>query len=221
MKKEAILIIMGLIIVLFAIEVYAAGSSGNSQGSSTTGLQQAANHSANNSAAQPVAGCEAKTTIKERVKCRLEKRIRYAQGNQIHESCRRLGAADKENCRRLYQEIQGCYEKRGTEKDRCFKLKTGFAASAVSGHGVNKEAARGYLVSLLYDLEQKVEDKVEQGVITSDQGAALVDKIIQIKEKILNKAPGSEIRPLIRELKQLWRQTFGPANQNNRTGNQS
>ena len=32
-------------------------------------------------------------------------------------------------------------------------------------------------------------------------------------------APGSEIRPLIRELKQLWRQTFNPtsANQGNQT----
>ena len=106
MKKEVILIVIGLIIVLSAIEVYAIGNSGNAPANNP--FANAANGAQNNqnqnnpvidifgnatNYSASVQECEAKTTIKERVKCRLEKRIKYAQGNQIHESCRAFGAA--------------------------------------------------------------------------------------------------------------------------------
>ncbi len=209
MKKLIIIFILLSSIIIFSGFAFALGNSGNAAGNNTApGNPTAINRSANNSAVQPVAGCEDKTTVRERVKCRLQNRIRNDPDTQTHESCRNLGATSKENCRTLYKEIRGCYEKSGTEKDKCFKLKTGFAKSAVSGQGVNKEAARKYLVTLLYELEERVEKKQEAGDITADQGADLVAKIIEVKEKILQNVPGSEIRPLIQELKQTWRQTF-------------
>ena len=206
MKKEINLIVSLLIFIfVFSAFAYAESSSGNAPGNPT-----AANNSANNSAVQPVAGCEDKTTVRERVKCRLQigAGVNYNNTNQTHESCRNLATTSKENCRRLYQEIKECYNKEGREKDRCFKLKTGFATSAVSGQGINKEAARKYLVTLLYELEERVEEKQAAGIITADQAADIITKIVEIKEKILQNVPGSEIRPLLQQLKQTWRQVF-------------
>lgn len=218
--KKVNLIVASLFIflIVFSAFAYAAGSSGNSDSRSD---DDEPNDVDNDVRMQ----CENMPTIERRVKCRLmnEDAIKRAvtQRNitEVHESCRNLNVSSKENCRRLYKETKECYAKNGAEKTRCFKLKTGFAKSAVSGQGINKEAARSYLVTLLYELEERIEDKVEDGIITADEGAALIAKIVEIKEKIMMGAPGSEIRPLIQELKRLWMQTFRPVPSN--AGNQT
>lgn len=217
MKKELKIQVLSLIfIIVFSAFAYAEGTSASSSANTPeTNAQRTAP-----AQAAAVLMCDSRTALKERIKCRLQNRIETNYQERLHESCRNLNTQSKENCRRLYQEIKSCYQETGTAKDRCFKIKTGFATSAVSGQGTNKEAARNYLVTLLYDLEERVEEKQEAGIITAEQASDLIAKIVEIKEKILQNENGSEIRPLIRELKQLWRQTFAPTqNPSNTTSN--
>ena len=216
MNGTKVIASMFILVLLVSTFVYAAGSSGGGSSSNSDNPPVV-------TAPQRI-NCEANTLREDRIRCRMDNKGRLMQNSsEIHESCRNLNATSKENCRRLYQETKECYGKNGTEKDRCFKLKTGFATSAVSGQGVNKEAARQYLVTLLYELEERVEEKEEAGVITAEKATEIIAKIVQIKEKILQGSPGSEIRPLIRELKQLWRVAFGSGNASslNNTGTNS
>jgi hypothetical protein len=147
--------------------------------------------------------CETFTTVKERVKCRL------TQGQEKEttpEPCRQLAIATK--CVQYYKDSLPCYELKGKEKDTCFKTKSGFTTKNVRSERARGEpslgAIRYYALALLYDLEERVEDAVDDKTITADEGAQLISDIIAIKVKVLEKAPVSEIKTDVAALKQKW-----------------
>ena len=61
--------------------------------------------------------------------------------------------------------------------------------------------ARDYIVLLLYDLQEKIEGAIESGKVTSEEGALAIDKIVAIKELILQGKSKDEIRPLLVDLR--------------------
>ena len=221
MKKRTILIqISLLLIVLLAVSIYAVGSStGNSDSSisSSTDSSNSSNKAKQNTKAieaeRQAAGsiiaaanksqadnCESQSTLNARIKCRLEKRgIEFL--NVTEESCRVL--ANPANCQSLYAKVASCYDLNGQQKDQCFKRIAGFTKAKVKDEASanNKESLKNYLIFLLYNLQEKIEDAYEEGEITTEQTSESISLIIQIKQKILRNQTKSQIKPFIQELK--------------------
>src|SRR3989344_4932075 len=147
--------------------------------------------------------CESFATVKERVKCRLEN---GQQKETTPEPCRQLAIAAK--CVQYYKDTITCYDLNGKEKDQCFKTKAGFETKDVRSERARGEpslgAIRYYALALLYDLEERAEDAVDDGRLTSDEGAELIADIVSIKVKILEKAPVSDIRKEVAALQAKW-----------------
>lgn len=148
--------------------------------------------------------CESFTTRIERIKCRLEKK--GLEISSVEESCRSL--ANPSNCQSLYNKVNSCYDQNGIQKDQCFKRIAGFIGKGKlesEAKANNKGALRNYAVFLLYDLQERVEEANEQGKIDAQRSAQVIELIIQIKEKLFLDKPKEEIRPLIIQLKSLWK----------------
>ena len=63
--------------------------------------------------------------------------------------------------------------------------------------------ARDYVVLLLYDIQEKIEHAVENERIDSEKGAEVIDKIVEIKEAILNGESKQVVKPLLQELRAM------------------
>ncbi|HLC77942.1 MAG TPA: hypothetical protein VJH92_02365 [Candidatus Nanoarchaeia archaeon] len=149
--------------------------------------------------------------MKERIKCRLENHNRFENFSDSDESCE--GLRNKGLCVALYVISQNCYKiEDGEKRDRCFKMVSEFREIHV-GSEVNesenkteaRERVKHYMVLVLYNLQQKVEKAVNKSKLTSEQGASLIEKIVEIKQSILNGESKESIKSQIRELKNLWK----------------
>lgn len=69
----------------------------------------------------------------------------------------------------------------------------------------SREKVRHYMVLVLYNLQERVEKAVEKERLTVDEGAILVNKIVEIKRAILDGAAKTEIRTMLQELREIWR----------------
>lgn len=145
--------------------------------------------------------CEDFKTVKERVECRL---VNGTTSETLPESCR--DRSDSSACTKLYKDVLPCYKLNGKEKDKCFKMHAGFkgiSVAAESGRG-NKKGIDNYLLFLLYDLEEKVEDAYKDGKISSSNAAELISDITELKKAINDGKPKSEITDSIKMLKLKW-----------------
>lgn len=229
MQKELVFIIMIALSFLLVISVaYAAGiseggSSSGSDGSTSnnTGITRASqnnvtsetsvvtNESADATTNKTRIDCESSETRRERIKCRLQNRTLAEKPVNVPEACRRL--SNPQACIALYNKVRPCYQLEGRNKDRCFKIASGFTKTNLSEEmQARAEKARNYLITLLYDLEERVESAVDSGKITAEKGAEIIDLIVKIKQDILDKKPRQEIRAGLSQLKELW----GAANLN-------
>ena len=179
MKKLALLLVT---MVLLSTLVFAKG--GSSGGSVTQPVVEPA-----------APDCESFTALKERVKCRLE----FGQEKETTpEPCRAIVGNDW--CVALYKDSVPCYEKTGKEKGMCLKQ----VAKVEKVKGADKKAVRNYVVLLLYDLEERVEDGQKDGEITLDQASELITDIVAIKEMVLTHEPPGQIKKALADLKAAW-----------------
>ncbi len=219
-KLEHVFIVV-LILVLMSVIVYAVGSStgGSSGGSGSS--SSAAGSSINTSSEKndeetvnqstpsttqteaETVDCEGKSTRIERIQCRLEKR--GIEFDVTEESCR--GLPNPNNCQSLYNKVASCYDMNGIQKDQCFKRVAGFLSGNVKDEASanNKGAIRNYIVFLLYDLQEKVEDVYNEGGISSEDAASLIDLIVETKQAVMLNETKETIKPLIDRLKNEWR----------------
>jgi hypothetical protein len=121
-----------------------------------------------------------------------------AELNTIEESCRVF--SDPANCQNSYKKVLPCYDLKGPEKNKCFK-KIAFANENANIKSQNKEQVRNYVVYLLYDVQEKIEDAHEERKISSQEAAVVIDLIIKIKQDLFIKKTKQEIKPQIEELK--------------------
>lgn len=148
--------------------------------------------------------CENFNIRLERVKCRLEKK--GLDTSSVEESCRVL--PNPSNCQALYNKVNSCYDLNGVQKDQCFKRIAGFIGKGNlenEAKANNKGALRNYVVFLLYDLQERVEEANEQGKLDTQKSAQIIDIIIQIKEKLFLDKSKNEIKPLLEQLKNIWK----------------
>ena len=158
--------------------------------------------------------CEANDAIRDRIKCRLgeERKARlqardYVQDSDVvPEACRRLGVDSKERCRAFYTKTATCYERdHGKTRDECFKRAAGITRAKLD-RNTDEGAVRNYIVAVLYNLEERIEDVNDEGKITDDEAADLLAQITDIKHSILNEdKTREEIRTDMQEFKQDFR----------------
>jgi len=182
-----------LVFFLFSIliiSVYAAGGGG---GGSSGGSSGGGGGSSSSSYKESKIDCETLSTLKARIKCRIE------TGNQsysVPEPCR--GLSNENECSELYKKVNPCYEENGTEKDICFKKIALYNKNLPS-------SVRNYLSFLLYDLQERVEEAYEDRYIDADQATGLIEDIIKIKVLVYKNRPASEIRLSIDRFKSEWK----------------
>ena len=185
MKK--VFIITTIFLLLSSIFIYGAGGGGGGSSSKAFRPEERS--------------CEDRSSIKDRVQCRLEKK----EEGTIHESCRVLERTD--DCATLYRRVYSCYEKTGKEKDECFKQKARFTYKTVKKEaGVSSENVRNYLLFLLYDLEERVEEAYDEGKLTSEEAAELISDIVEIKQAILLGKSKSDVKSLLNPFKNKWKE---------------
>ena len=153
-----------------------------------------------------VVDCEDSDDRRSRIKCRLDyirknKKEFESSSRVLPEACRKIG--DKEGCEKLYLKSEICYEKSGRSKNKCFKRLANFANAKLKDENPSgrSQKARDYVVLLLYDIQEKIEYSVEEGRVDSEKGSSAIEKIVEIKELILNGESKNVVRPLIKELR--------------------
>jgi hypothetical protein len=203
MKK---LIVLFTLLTIVSTFVYAAGSStGNSDpiDSSTTAL----NSTSPNTTSDSKIDCETRhpDNRKDRITCRFEykNKLKTPEYDRIPEACR-LNSERKEKCKQLYQKSAKCYNKNtAREKKACFLKESGVNQGQLI-RNTNKETKRNYLVLLLYELQERIEDWEEDGSISSEDASTLIESIVEIKQDILNGETKQTIKPKIREFRKQF-----------------
>lgn len=199
---------LALILLVSVSMIYAAGGStgGTSSGTNwNNGTSNSTNSSNNTNGSENnrKVDCEDKLTLRERIKCRFENKDNLVElPDTIPEPCR--NAERRAACVALYRESAACYKiDDSVERKGCFLRKSGVLQGGTL-RSANSETKRDYVILLLYELQERVEGFVDSGKMTVDEGTAIVEKIVLIKEDILAGKKRTEIMPDIRELKSLY-----------------
>ena len=215
-----------VLILLVSVPVFAAGSSTRSADTSsaptTVNTQKSdtnQSNETNSSNPETLEECEEFNERRERIKCRLQVlRERgedyveqYNERSQRYEACERLAnvidveITSKEECRDLYAKVRPCYDLQGKEKLICFKRYNGLLNKYF--REAEKKDIRNYIVTLLYELQERIENALEEGKIKDeDKAAEVIDKIVEIKEDIMNGETRDIVKPKIIELKVLMKE---------------
>ena len=157
--------------------------------------------------------CEDIDTPRERIKCRFQnKAVARAESSAVtEEACR--GQARAEECKQLYVISKSCYDiNSATAKKRCFLEKAGININA-SGtfRAAPNDSKRNYVILLLYELQERIENMEERGALSTDKATNLITQIVEIKKLILEGKPRSEIVPKIQQFKTDYREIVGTA----------
>ena len=153
--------------------------------------------------------CEGYEDRKGRTECRLRyirehKEEFKASYDKAPEACRGLSKAKIKRCKTFYKKSQKCYVEKGRAKNKCFKRLANFAKAKLKDEKVDKnKKSRDYVVLLLYDIQEKIEKAIENERVGVDKGAEAIDKIVEIKEDILNGIKKNDIKPKMLQLRTL------------------
>ena len=224
--KRGVIFFSALILafVFFAAFVQAAGDS-TVDPTETDGADDSAidptdlENTDDSSGTQASAVCADRENLRDRIKCRLDNRQDVdpynarararaaAAGNSdraisIPEACRNLGVDNKERCRTFYTKVRHCYDLAASEKDRCFRSQTGIDKLREA----SQEKVRDYLVSLLYELQERIEKLSENDRIDSDDAAEAIALIVEIKEDLLTGEGKETVKPMLQDLREKIRE---------------
>ena len=205
-KKIFLTIIIFSLLLIMAISVYAAGSSGSSnQATNTVGDSDPA-----------FVDCE-KGDLRTRIKCRLDNagNVLTVSGSDIDESCRELQqdvtsdvGFTLQDCQKLYSDSgedgQNCYDLALTPKQRhrCFLSVAGLDPDKILSDQIDdKKRLRMYIILRLYNAQEKIEAAFERGCLDKEVGADLITQIIEIKIALQDGTPKEDIRQKLQSLR--------------------
>lgn len=155
--------------------------------------------------------CEDKGTLRDRIRCRFENPsvARSEAYNSIEEACRDHNKTQA--CEALYNRAAVCYTQLNhSAKKECFLRESGININSQGTFRASPdENKRNYVVLLLYELQERIEEYQEEGKITTDQATSLIAKIIEIKKMILAQESRSSIIVKINEFKQEYKDIIG------------
>lgn len=159
--------------------------------------------------------CGGYLDIKDRVKCRVGLREEQAKEyeNFFPEECRSWKNQDQ--CVKLYQKVQDCWEKEKGSQVACLRQKVGVLDVKQQKQACGKDQAcldklKGDVFTLiklrLYHLEEEAEEREEEGRITEEE---LVDFVVQMEQSKLafNEAKSKlERKNVILQAQKYWQE---------------
>lgn len=148
--------------------------------------------------------------LRDRIKCRFDNN-RFENFSESDETCE--GLRNTGLCVALYVRSQNCFKsEEGEKRDRCFKMVAEFKEDQINKE-INKsenktqsrEKLRLYMVLVLENLQKRIEKAVNNSKITSAQGAVLIEKLVEIKQAVLDGEDKPVLKSQIQELKNMWK----------------
>lgn len=198
MKREYIVASVFLALFCAMAFVSAIGSSTGSNRQPDSAQTDSALNAVN------AAACETRTVLKDRIQCRMQARSNV---KSIEEACRAL-PLDKQNaCTRMQNNAAPCYDKSSQEKAACLRTHAGLGTGQLNRFAA--EDRRKYAALLLYELQERVEEKQEAGALTEEQAADLIAQIVEIKQLLLNNAPIADVRAQMTSFKTAYTEAMG------------
>lgn len=224
MKKEFVIFVLAVLLISSFGNVYAAGRGGGGDGGDTTNTEGMMRDPA---AAR--VNCDdaiTLTTMRARIHCRIQNRATYvAPVDSVPEACRDLRTTEENSedpqgrCVSYYRLITPCYDADSPQSKRaCLMRVAGISTRLADESEDRAEKARNYIVAVLYNLEERLEEMNEAGTITDDVAADGIAKIVEIKRMILEGKTRTEIMPKMQEFKRWWHENISPLRD---TGNDS
>lgn len=159
--------------------------------------------------------CDYKDNRTQRIKCRLMNKMEEGEDEngtinfekRVPEACRSL--RNPVACIALYKRVHnnGCYSLDGRNKDVCLKRAANITEAKLKdiSREERNQKAREYIVLLLYELEERIEQGNEDGKISDGDAAAIIDLIVKIKSDILNGEKKDVVLPELKELRDKLR----------------
>ncbi len=218
MKKEFVIFVLAVLVISSFANVYAESRTGEGSRSSTMNAADADTNTATIASER----CEQIQDMRARMKCRLlQSRAPggyIAPANAVPEACRELTAAGgnpedaQGRCIAYYRVIAPCYNEISPVNKRiCLMRAAGIANSRLADETEDRAIkARNYIVAVLYNLEERLENMNEAGTITDDVAADGINKIVEIKKMILEGKTRAEIMPKMQELRLWWHTNISP-----------
>lgn len=189
-------VILIIALLFFSVFIFAAGgSSGGSSGGGSSGEV-----SSSTVPKVTTVNCEELGSVSGRINCRFENKdnLEYAEEEVEDEACR--NHVKTQECIELYANSASCYEMTGIAKQRCFIQKAGLSENQ-DLRTASSKGKRNYIVLLLYEIQERIEDKHENGVLSTSDAANLVSTIVEIKKDIILGISQSVIKPKIQSFK--------------------
>lgn len=195
MKKEYVLTSLFLTILLTVSLGGAVGSStGGDRGTNTDSTLNAVN----------AVACETRGVLKERIQCRMQAKSNV---KSIEEACRALPLDKQTACTRFQNNAAPCYDTPAHEKAACLRTNAGLGAGQLNRFAA--EDRRKYAALLMYELQERVEEKQEAGQLTEERAADLIAQIVEIKQALLNNEPIADVKVKMTAFKTSYREAMG------------
>lgn len=204
MIKRAYILSLISLVVLSTFVLAAGSSSGNAEDDEVPAAT-----------ASQVTTCESAVTLRERIKCRMENPsvARREAYQAVEEACRGSTSTKMQACENLYKNSAMCYDMADSiERKRCFLVSSGVSLNAGGTfRAAPDDSKRNYVVLLLYELQERIENKQEEGKITVDEATSLISKIVEIKKMIIAGEKRADIIVNINQFKQEYRTVMAGA----------
>jgi len=216
MNRGFFIFVFSVLVISMFGNAYAIGRGGGGESDATNEGQRVAAVGAS------AIDCEDSATLptmRDRIKCRIQNREIYiAPTNSVPEACRDLrtpglsAETSQGRCVAYYRVISSCYNEDSPQSKRgCLMRAAGIANSRLADETENRrQKARDYTIALLYNLEERIENKNKEGLISDETAAEGINKIVEIKRMLLQGESGATIRQKIIELKVWWSTNISP-----------
>ena len=167
--------------------------------------------------------CGDKPTRKERVECRLslsEDELKYEYELRfLPEECIPLEGEQKASCIKIYKSVQSCWQFRNDQaRVSCVKNQLNFkgvseeikACTSLKAEEKSNciEAVKNNVFTItkfkMYNLEEKAEELMEEGKISSNEGISFISEVEGKKIEFNNATTIAEKRQIIADVNKLW-----------------
>ncbi len=118
--------------------------------------------------------CNELEELEDRLSCRFEN----GATAEVPEACE--GLELESECVSFYEEADFCYSGTADQKDACFQQLSGYDQD---NSDMN---TRWYIVALLYEIQEYVEDDYDSGVLKTRKAAEWIADIIEMKRAVLS-----------------------------------
>ena len=160
--------------------------------------------------------CGDSTTMKERIKCRINL-VQENELNYLPEECRALSGLEKATCINNYKSTNRCFQQTtDSNKLNCARIAVGLQVANIQQ---NRDACAGNQTCMtdlktkvftlvkfrFYNLEEKAEKLKERGV-SEDTVVNFINSLEDKKQQFNNAGTIDEKKQIVRDVIDLWKQ---------------